>query len=126
MQILVADDHEVVRKGVCVILASHFGLSECIEATNGHDAISKTVAHVPDVVILDINMPVLGGFGAAKEIQRLLPEIPILFFTMHTGEQFVSEARKAGVQGFVAKDRAGDDLISAVEALLRRETFFRN
>jgi DNA-binding NarL/FixJ family response regulator len=69
-------------------------------------------------------MPVLGGFGAAKEIQRLLPQIPILFFTMHTGEQFVLEARKAGVQGFVAKDHAGAALVKAVEAVLRKETFF--
>jgi DNA-binding NarL/FixJ family response regulator len=108
MQILVADDHEVVRKGVCAILASHFHHSDCIEASNGQDAIDKAMAKRPDVIILDINMPVLGGFAAAKEIQRLLPQIPILFFTMHLGEQFVSEARKAGVQGFVAKDRAGE------------------
>jgi DNA-binding NarL/FixJ family response regulator len=123
---LVADDHEVVRKGVCAILASHFSPSECIEASTGQEAINKAVSNAPDIIILDINMPVLGGFGAAKKLQRLLPAIPILFLTMHTGEQFVSEARKAGVQGFVAKDRAGDDLIRAVEALLRKETFFRN
>jgi DNA-binding NarL/FixJ family response regulator len=124
MQILVADDHEIVRKGVCAVLASHFNLKQCIEASNGQDAIDKTLMFVPDLVILDINMPMLGGFAAAKEIQRRLPKIPILFFTMHNGNQFVSEARKAGVQGYVTKDRAGDDLIQAVEALLRKETFF--
>ena len=124
MQILVADDHEVVRKGVRAILTSNFQGMECIEATNGQEAISKALAIHPDIVILDIKMPVLGGFGAAKEIQRLLPQIPILFFTMNAGEPFVSEARKAGVQGFVAKDRAGEDLIRAVEKLLRKETFF--
>ena len=124
MRILIADDHEVVRKGVRAILTSHFIQSECIEASNGQDAISKAQASHPDIVILDINMPVLGGFGAAREIQRLLPQIPILFFTMHIGEQFVSEARRAGVQGFVAKDRAGEDLIRAVETLLRKEMFF--
>src|ERR1700722_2476564 len=124
MQILVADDHEVVRKGVRAILTSNFQGMECIEATNGQEAIRKAMAIHPDIIILDINMPVLGGFGAAKEIQRLLPQIPILFFTMHVGEQFVSEARKAGVQGFVAKDRAGEDLIRAMETLLRKETFF--
>src|ERR1700759_2746743 len=69
-------------------------------------------------------MPVLSGFGAAKEIRSLLPKTPIVFFTMHAGEQFVSEAKKAGVQGFVAKDRAGDTLVKAVEAVLRNETFF--
>ena len=124
MQILVADDHEVVRKGVCVILTSHFPQSECIEASNGHDAINKALAHTPDLIILDINMPVLGGFAAAKEIQRLLPQVPILFFTMNTGQQFVQEARKAGVKGFVAKDHAGEHLIRAIEALLRNESFF--
>jgi YesN/AraC family two-component response regulator len=73
MRILIADDHEVVRKGVCAILALHFIQPECIEASNGQDAISKAQATSPDLVILDINMPVLGGFGAAKEIQRALP-----------------------------------------------------
>jgi DNA-binding NarL/FixJ family response regulator len=124
MRILVADDHEVVRKGVCTILTSHFHLAECIEASNGQDALDKALSHLPDVAILDINMPLLGGFGVAREIRRLLPQVPILFFTMHTGEQFVLEARKAGVQGLVAKDRAGEMLIEAVEALLRKETFF--
>jgi DNA-binding NarL/FixJ family response regulator len=76
------------------------------------------------VVVLDINMPVLSGFAAAREIQRLLPGIPILFFTMHTGEQILLEARKAGVQGFVTKYRAGEVLVDAVKALLRNETYF--
>jgi DNA-binding NarL/FixJ family response regulator len=124
MRILVADDHDAIRKGVCAILSSHFDIEECIEASTGQDAIEKALKHSPDVIILDINMPVLGGFGAAKEIQRLTPQIPILFFTMHTGEQFVLEARKAGVQGFVAKDNAGGALAKAVEAVLRKETFF--
>jgi DNA-binding NarL/FixJ family response regulator len=116
----------MIRKGICTILTAHFDLrpEDCIEATNGQEAIEKALAHKPDVVILDINMPLLGGFSAAREIQRLLPGFPILFFTMHTGEQFVLEARKAGVQGFVAKDRAGEILVDAVKALLRNETYF--
>jgi DNA-binding NarL/FixJ family response regulator len=69
-------------------------------------------------------MPVLGGFGAATEIQRLLPQIPILFLTMHTAERFALEARNADVQRFLDKDRAADGLILAVEAILRKETFF--
>jgi len=127
MRILIADDHETIRKGICAILTAHFDLrpQDCIEASNGQDAIQKAVAHKPDVIVLDINMPVLGGFGAATEIQRLLPGTPILFFTMHTGEQIVLEARKAGVQGFVAKDRAGEVLMDAVDALLRNETYFK-
>jgi DNA-binding NarL/FixJ family response regulator len=126
MRILIADDHETIRKGICTILTAHFdlGSEDCVEATNGQDAIDKALVQKPDVIVLDINMPLLGGFGAAKELQRLLPGTPILFFTMHTGEQFVLEARKAGVQGFVAKDRAGEILVDAVKALLRNETYF--
>jgi two-component system, NarL family, response regulator LiaR len=96
MRILIADDHETIRKGISTILTAHFDLrpEDCVEATNGQDAIEKALAHKPDVIILDINMPVLGGFGAAKELQRLLPDTPILFFTIHSGEQFVLEARR--------------------------------
>ena len=105
MRILIADDHEAVRKGICTILTSQLELSaeDCIEAANGQEAIQKALMYKPDVIILDINMPLVSGFGAAKELRLLTPETPILFFTMHTGEQFVLEARKAGVQGFVAK-----------------------
>jgi DNA-binding NarL/FixJ family response regulator len=124
MRILVADDHEAVRKGVCTILASRSEFEVCGEAANGEEAIEKAISLKPDLVILDINMPVLGGFGAAKEIQRLLPEVRILFFSMHDSGQFVDEAKKAGVQGFVAKDRAGETLVMAVDALLRGQTFF--
>jgi DNA-binding NarL/FixJ family response regulator len=124
MRILIADDHEIIRKGVLTILAAHFDLEAFIEASTGQEAIEKAVSETPDVIILDINMPVLGGFAAAREIQRLLPQIPILFLTMHTGEHFVLEARRAGVQGFLAKDRAGDALVKAVEAVLRKEMFF--
>jgi DNA-binding NarL/FixJ family response regulator len=125
VKILIADDHEVVRKGVCTILTAHFEPEICEEAANGQEAITKALALEPDIVILDINMPVLGGFAAAKEIQRLMPQVPVLFLTMHGGEQFASEARKAGVQGFVTKDRAGEALVEAVKTLLNKGTFFR-
>jgi DNA-binding NarL/FixJ family response regulator len=124
MRILVADDHEAVRKGVCTILASRSDFEVCGEAANGEEAVEKAVSLKPDLVILDINMPVLGGFGAAKEIRRLLPEVAILFFSMHDSGQFVEEAKRVGVHGFVAKDRAGKTLVMAVEALLGGRTFF--
>jgi DNA-binding NarL/FixJ family response regulator len=124
MRILVADDHEAVRKGVCTILASRSDFEVCGEAANGEEAVEKAVSLKPDLVILDINMPVLGGFGAAKEIRRLLPEVAILFFSMHDSGQLVEEAKRVGVHGFVAKDRAGKTLVMAVEALLGGRTFF--
>jgi DNA-binding NarL/FixJ family response regulator len=124
MRILVADDHEVMRKGVCAILSTGFSFAVCDEASNGQQAIEKALLHRPDIIILDVNMPVLGGLAAAKEVQRLLPDVPILLFTSNPSEQFLSESKKAGVNGFVAKEQAADTLVAAVKALLRKETFF--
>jgi two-component system NarL family response regulator len=124
MRILIADDHEAVRKGVCSILAARQDLEVCGEASNGQEAIETALELKPDLVILDINMPVLGGFGAATELHRIMPDVPILFFTMNESGQFIREAKLIGVQGFVSKDRAGTVLLQAVDAVLRKETFF--
>ena len=122
LKILVVDDHEVVRKGVCTILTAHFQPEICEEAGNGQEAITKAAALRPDIIIMDVTMPVLGGFDAAKEIQRLM-QVPILFLTMHGGEHFASEARRIGVQGFVTKNRAREVLIDAVSTLLNKGTY---
>ena len=124
MRILVVDDHETVRKGVSAILSSREDIEVCGEAANGEEAIRIAKELKPDLVILDVNMPVLGGFAAAQELKRLMPELPILFFTMNESAQFVIEAKKLGVQAFVSKDRAGAVLLAAVDALLRKETYF--
>ena len=109
---------------MCAILTTYLQPEHCEEASNGQEAITKALALQPDLILLDINMPIMGGFAAAKELQKLLPHVPILFLTMHGGDSFVSEARKAGVQGFVTKDHAGEVLVDAVKALLNGESFF--
>jgi DNA-binding NarL/FixJ family response regulator len=124
MRIVFADDHDTVRNGVRAILTDTFEDVVVDEAKNGEEAVSLAVAIRPDVIILDINMPVLDGFGAAKKLRRLLSGVPILFFTMHTAKGFVSEARRIGVQGFVTKEHAGETLVEAVQALLLKQTYF--
>ena len=109
---------------MCAILTSHFQPEICEEAANGQEAIAKAFTLQPDLILLDVTMPVMNGFAAAKELKKLLPHVPILFLTMHGGNSFVSEARRAGVQGFVTKDHVGEVLIDAVKALLNDETFF--
>ena len=93
MRILVADDHEVMRKGACAILTTGFNFAIRDEASDGQEAIARS-DHKPDIIILDVNMRGLGGFDAAKEIHRVWPDVPILFFTMH-GEQILPR-RKSG------------------------------
>src|ERR1700689_902897 len=124
MRVIIADDHEAVRKGVRTILANGFPDLFCDEAATGLEAVKLAMATQPDLVILDINLPIMTGFAAAEELRRLFPHIPVLFFTMHAGPSFISEAQKAGVQGFVAKDRAADALVDAVKTVLRGETYF--
>jgi DNA-binding NarL/FixJ family response regulator len=124
LRILIADDHEAVRKGVCAILSSRADVEVCGEAENGKETIEKANALKPDLIILDITMPVLSGFEAAREIRKTLPNVPILILSMHESNQLIEEAKKLGVQGYVTKTQVGSTLLDAVDKLLRNETFF--
>jgi two-component system, NarL family, response regulator NreC len=124
VRILVADDHETVRKGIVMILSSRMKLGEYGEAANGLEAIEKAQELEPDLIVLDITMPKLGGFEAAREIRRLYPEMPILFLSMHEGKHIVESAKSIPVQGFVMKNQVGQTLLDAVGALLNGQTFF--
>ncbi len=123
LRVLVADDHEAVRKGVCSILAARADLELCGEAQNGKEAIEKARDLKPDVIIMDITMPVLSGFEAAREIRKTM-SVPILILSMHESNQLIEEARKIGVQGYVTKTQVAGALLHAVDALLRKEEFF--
>jgi DNA-binding NarL/FixJ family response regulator len=123
MRILIADDHEIIRRAVITILRSRADIEECTEAVNGKDAVEKARESNPDLVLLDINMPVLDGFGAAKEIKQLLPEVPILFFSIYDDEAMMDQARSLG-EGVVLKDQMGAMLLKAVDALLQKQMFF--
>jgi DNA-binding NarL/FixJ family response regulator len=124
MRILIADDHAVVRKGVCSILESHKDLEVCGEASNGKEAIQKAIELEPNLVILDVTMPVLNGFRAAKKINELMPDVPILMLSMHTGEEMVRISRSVGARGFVNKGEIAEVLLKAVNTLLAGKTFF--
>ena len=124
LRILIADDHEAVRKGVCSILSSREDVEICGEAENGKEAIEKAQALKPDLIVLDITMPVLSGFEAAREIRKILPHVPILILSMHESNQLIEEAKKIGVQGYVTKTQVGSTLLQAVDALMRKENFF--
>lgn len=124
LRVLIADDHESVRKGVCVILGTRGDIEVCGEASNGREAIDKAKELQPDLIILDITMPVLSGIDAAEVIRTALPRVPILFLSMHQSRQIVAEAKRIGVQGYVRKSEAATTLLNAVDAVLRNEPFF--
>lgn len=124
MRILIADDHEVVRKGVWSILAPCEHLQVCGEAANGQEAVQKALQLKPDLIILDVAMPILGGFSAAKEIKKSLPDLPILILSMHDDPEMIRASKLAGAQGFITKTDVSAALLIAVEALLQGQTFY--
>jgi DNA-binding NarL/FixJ family response regulator len=124
LRILVADDHESVRKGVCVILGTRGDIEVCGEAANGREAIDKAQELKPDLIILDITMPVLSGIDAAEILRKTMPQVPILFLSMHQSRQIITEAKRIGVRGYVKKSAAAATLLNAVDALLRNEPYF--
>jgi DNA-binding NarL/FixJ family response regulator len=124
LRILIADDHEVARRGIRSLLESHPGWEVCGEAKDGREAVEYATALNPDVLLLDIGMPNLNGLDAARQILAIRPESRILILTIHDSEQVVREVLAAGARGFLLKSDAGRDLIAAVEALQHRRTFF--
>ena len=124
MRILIADDREAIRKQVSVILSAQPDLEVCAEAANGEEAVEKTRELNPDLVILDITMPVMNGLDAARAIRSFGLDVPILVLTAHKSRQLVEEARKIGVQGYVTKADASQSLLSAVDAVGRGLSYF--
>jgi two-component system, NarL family, sensor kinase len=123
-RILIADDHEVMRRGVRGLLESHHEWAVCGEAFEGKEAVAKSRELRPDLIIMDINMPGLTGIDAAQQIRRENPSAKILFFSVHESAQTVREVVNVGARGYVAKSRAGHDLIDAVRNVLAGGTFF--
>jgi DNA-binding NarL/FixJ family response regulator len=123
-RILIADDHEIVRRGIRALLENHPGWEVCGEAIDGRDAIEKAAALRPDLALLDVGMPNLNGLDAARQILAAAPRTRVLILTMHESEQIVREVLEVGARGFLLKTDAARDMVSAVEALQRRTTFF--
>lgn len=124
LRILIADDHEVVRRGIRSLLEAHPGWEICGEAADGREAVACASRLKPDVALLDIGMPGLNGLDATRQLLEAAPDTRVLILTMHNSEQIVREVLAAGALGFLLKSDAGRDLVAAVEALQQHRTFF--
>src|SRR5271167_2227767 len=124
LRILLADDHEIVRKGLRALLEKHDGWEVCGEAGDGREAIDKAQQLRPDVIILDIGMPSLNGLDTTRQLLQLDPQFKVIVLTITDSDQVIREALDAGARGFVLKSDAARDLVSAVEALQHRRMFF--
>ena len=126
LRILVADDHEIVRRGICELLKAHTGWQVCGEAADGRTAVEKTKQLKPDIVILDIGMPQLNGLDAARQILRDDARQRVLILTLTDSEQVVREVLRAGVKGYLSKSDPAKDLLTAVEALEQNRSYLNS
>jgi two-component system nitrate/nitrite response regulator NarL len=124
LRILIVDDHELVRRGIAALLLSRNSVELCGEASNGEEAIQKAAELRPDLIILDVTMPVLNGLEAARRIREFLPSVPILMLSMHDGQQIMEEVKLAGAQGFLSKNEVAGVLLQAIDTLVQGGNFF--
>jgi DNA-binding NarL/FixJ family response regulator len=124
VRILVADDHAVVRQGLCAVLETQLNFAVCAVAADGREAVDLALAQRPDVAILDISMPILNGIEAARQIREGSPTTEVLIFTMHEGEELIGEVLHAGARGYLLKTDTDDRIIEAIDTLVRHRPYF--
>jgi len=124
VRILIADDHDLLRRGVRALLQTHAGMEICAEASTGREAVAKAETLKPDIAILDISMPDLNGVEAARRIRKVSPNTEILILSVHYSDQLIHEIVDAGVRGYIVKTDSDRDLVAAVETLSKHKPFF--
>lgn len=124
IRILLADDHNIMRRGLRLLLERQPGFEVVAEAADGREATERAEATRPDIVVLDIAMPNMSGIEAAQRIRALLPQAEIVILSMHSDESYVLRALKVGAKGYLLKDSAESDLIDAIKAVSEGKAFF--
>ena len=123
-KVLVADDHELVREGLCKLLELFDDVEIIGEAEDGLETVAKVRDEFPDLVLLDLNMPRMNGIDAIKKIKEISPDIKVLILTIHDEEEYIYEVTKAGAEGYIQKDVRSEDLKSAIEKVMNGGTVF--
>jgi DNA-binding NarL/FixJ family response regulator len=117
MRVLIADDHEMVRRGIRALIEQHESWQVCGEATNGQEAVDLTVSLQPELIVLDLSMPVMNGIQVAKKIREVAPGTKIIVLSMHDSPHARREAQNAGAHAYIAKTAAATELAEAIKNL---------
>ena len=123
-RILLADDHDIIRRGLKELLETHPGWQVVGDASNGRQAVELAGKLHPDIAILDLTMPELNGLEATRQIKKALPKTAVLIFTMHDNDNLIRDVLTAGALGYVLKSDAARHLVNAVESLIQHKPFF--
>jgi DNA-binding NarL/FixJ family response regulator len=124
VRILIADDHDVVRHGLRMVLQSVPSLEVVSEASNGQEAIRLALDYKPDVAVVDYSLPLVSGVEVTRQIRARVPRTEVLIFTMHDSDALLQEVLRAGARGFLLKSDADEHLIAAVRSVSQRKPFF--
>jgi DNA-binding NarL/FixJ family response regulator len=124
LRILIADDHDLVRKGLRTLIEEHPGWSVCGEARSGREVVEQATQFSPDVVVIDVSMPDLNGLEATRLIRKACPKSEVLVITHHDSDEMAAEVLSAGARGYILKSDSDEDLVHAVEALSRHKPYF--
>ena len=122
-RVMLVDDHTMVRRGLRALIESAPGWMVCAEAADGHEALGIAVEARPDVIVIDLSMPKLGGIDATIQLRQLVPGVEVLILTMHESDQLVDQARRAGALGYLLKGDSGEKLMEALHSLARRRPY---
>lgn len=123
IRILIADDHEIVRRGLRTLLEAQPGCLVVGEASNGAEAVQRAAELKPDVAMLDVDMPDLNGIEATRRIRETVPQTEVLILSVHDSEQMVRQVMACGARGYLVKSDAGSDLLTAIETVMHRRPF---
>jgi len=123
IKVVVAEDHTIVRKGIVSLIDGQAEIQVVGEAGDGWEAIQQVEKLLPDIVLMDITMPYLNGLEATRQIKKTYPQVKILALTMYTNDEYVSQILQAGASGYVVKQAAPAELISAIQAVQRGDSF---
>ena len=121
--VVLADDHTIVRQGLAKLLEGEPNLRVVGEAENGREAVEKVAELKPDIVIMDIAMPMLNGIEATRQIKKVCPKTKVIILSMYSHEYYIHELLETGVSGYLLKDSSGRDIINAIHAAIKDETF---
>jgi two-component system response regulator NreC len=124
VKVLIADDHGVVRKGLRLLLEQYPELVVVGEAANGREAVTMAATLLPQVVVLDVAMPILNGIEAAEQILKVNAQMGVILLTMHADESYVLRALHVGVKGYLLKESAEEDLLLAIRSVAHGKPFF--
>ena len=122
-RVMLVDDHTMVRRGLRALIDSVPGWEVCAEAEDGHEALTIAVSAQPDIIVMDLSMPRLGGIDATVQLRKLLPGVEILILTMHESDHLIDQALKAGARGYLLKGDSGDKLMDALQTLSRHQPY---